>query len=28
MGYDFKIKPSAFAASYCGDKYAKWSQNK
>lgn len=23
MGYDFKIKPSAFAASYCGDKYAK-----
>jgi predicted RNase H-related nuclease YkuK (DUF458 family) len=23
MGYDFKVKPSAFAASYCGDKYAK-----
>jgi uncharacterized protein len=23
MGYDFKIKPSAFAASYCGDRFAK-----
>ena len=23
MGYEFKIKPNAFAASYCGDKYAK-----
>lgn len=23
MGYEFKIKPDAFAASYCGDKYAK-----
>ena len=22
MGYDFKVKPNAFAASYCGDKYA------
>lgn len=22
MGYDFKIKPDAYAASYCGDKYA------
>lgn len=22
MGYDFKVKPAAFAASYCGDKYA------
>jgi predicted RNase H-related nuclease YkuK (DUF458 family) len=23
MGYEFKVKPCAFAASYCGDKYAK-----
>jgi predicted RNase H-related nuclease YkuK (DUF458 family) len=23
MGYEFKVKPSAWAASYCGDKYAK-----
>lgn len=23
MGYAFKIKPDAYAASYCGDKYAK-----
>jgi len=23
MGYEFKVKPAAFAASYCGDKYAK-----
>lgn len=23
MGYEFKVKPMAFAASYCGDKYAK-----
>jgi uncharacterized protein len=23
MGYQFKVKPDAFAASYCGDKYAK-----
>lgn len=22
MGYEFKIKPNAFTASYCGDKYA------
>ena len=22
MGYDYKVKPNAFAASYCGDKYA------
>jgi predicted RNase H-related nuclease YkuK (DUF458 family) len=22
MGYDFKVKPDAFAASYCGDHYA------
>jgi predicted RNase H-related nuclease YkuK (DUF458 family) len=22
MGYDFKVKPNAFTASYCGDKYA------
>ena len=22
MGYDFKVKPAAFAASYCGDHYA------
>lgn len=22
MGYEFKIKPAAWAASYCGDKYA------
>jgi predicted RNase H-related nuclease YkuK (DUF458 family) len=23
MGYEFKVKPSAWAATYCGDKYAK-----
>jgi predicted RNase H-related nuclease YkuK (DUF458 family) len=23
MGYEFKVKPMAWAASYCGDKYAK-----
>ena len=23
MGYEFKVKPAAWAASYCGDKYAK-----
>ena len=23
MGYEFKVKPTAFAATYCGDKYAK-----
>ena len=23
MGYEFKVKPTAWAASYCGDKYAK-----